>query len=252
MQLLSKRWLLKHLLALALVLLLIRLGFWQLRRLEEKRAHNAATLAALEQPGVTLTGDPVDPAALHFRRVRATGTYDHAASIVWRNQQFNGIDGVHLLTPLRIAGSDTAVLIDRGWLPQSQAQPAAWDDYALPDETVTVAGIARRTQPRPDSPLAPADLPLPDATRIDAWLRVDIAQIQTQVPYPLLPIFIQQTPLPGTDATTLPQPVEPGTLDEGPHLGYALQWFTFAGILALIYVLLLHQELKPTENVSDE
>jgi surfeit locus 1 family protein len=58
-----------------------------------------------------------------------------------------------------------------------------------------------------------------------------------------LPIFIKQLPDTNTTPTTLPQP-ESVTLSEGSHLGYALQWFSFAGILVITYAVFLHQQLK--------
>jgi surfeit locus 1 family protein len=241
-RLLSRRWLFKHLMALLVLLAMIRLGFWQLDRLQQKREHNAAVLEALEQPPVPLPTENLDPERLAFRRVQVRGVFDHEQSMVWRNQQLDDINGLHLLTPLRIDGSEHAVLVDRGWLPPALAEPEERAAYAVAGEVV-VEGIARRSQPRPDHPLAGHDLPLPGETRIDAWLRVDIERMQEQIPYPLLPIFIQQTPPPGADPQALPRPVAAIDLDEGPHLSYALQWFTFSGILVIVYALLIRQEI---------
>jgi surfeit locus 1 family protein len=73
---------------------------------------------------------------------------------------------------------------------------------------------------------------------------VDIERIQEQAPYPLLPIFIRQLPTPDAPAGALPQPDSGVTLDEGPHLGYAIQWFSFAVILVVTYGLFLRQEMR--------
>jgi surfeit locus 1 family protein len=77
-----------------------------------------------------------------------------------------------------------------------------------------------------------------------AWFRVDIERIQEQVPYRLLPIFIKQLPIPNTNADTLPRQDSGANLDEGPHLGYAIQWFSFAAILVVTYGLFLRQEAR--------
>jgi surfeit locus 1 family protein len=151
----------------------------------------------------------------------------------------SGVDGVHLLTPLRIAGSDAAVIVDRGWLPSSQRGDAL-AAYAVGRE-VTLEGVARAPQSRPDSPLAPRDLPLPGESRIAAWVRVDVAALQAQVDAPLLPLYVEQLPDGGA---TLPRPRDPAALDEGPHLSYALQWFAFAAMLAVVYAALMRQELR--------
>lgn len=241
--LLTPAWIAKHLFALIILVAMIQLGFWQLDRLEQRRALNASLIAASEGPATTLTGEPIDPAEFHFRRVRVTGVYDNAESIVLRNQTLEGVSGVHLLTPLRISGSDQAVLVDRGWLPEDRRQPEDLLPFTETD-AVTIEGVARRSQSRPESALAPLDLPLPGETRIHAWVRVDIPRIEEQVGYDLLPIFIEQSAhTAGTD-NSLPRPRSLAALDEGPHLGYAIQWFTFSAILMVVYTLLLRQELR--------
>lgn len=239
-RLLSPAWVVKHAVALLLVALLAGLGLWQLDRLGQRRAANAERLAILEQNPATLTAD-ADPAALVGRRVRMRGVYLNEQSVVLRGRKSDsGVDGVHLLTPLRLAGADVAVLVDRGWLPASQRDPRALAAYAIPRE-VEVDGIARAPQVRPDAPLAPIDVPLPGETRIAAWVRADVAAIQRQVSAPLLPLYVEALPTPADPP--LPAPADPRRLDEGPHLGYALQWFTFAAIVGVGYVLLIRSEI---------
>jgi surfeit locus 1 family protein len=239
-RLLRPGWLLKHLFALAIFGSFVVLGIWQLDRLEQRRAANAVALAVLDQNPTTLTGAEPDPAALVGRKVRVTGSYLNEQSVVLRSQKSDsGVDGVHLLTPLRIAGSGAVVIVDRGWLPTSQ-RGAALAGYAVARE-VTLEGVAYAPQVRPDSALAPRDLPLPGASRVEAWVRVDVAGLQAQVGEPLLPLYVEQLP---DGASTLPRPRDPRAMDEGPHLGYALQWFAFAAMLAVVYAALMRQELK--------
>ncbi len=226
---------------------MIGLGFWQLARLEERRAENAARLAALEQSPIALTGEEADLAALAGRRVRLRGTFLNEDSVVLRGRRSaSGVDGVHLLTPLRLAGSEAAVLVDRGWLPASQRGREALAAYAVPRE-VELEGVAHPPQVRPDSPLAPIDAPMPGEERIEAWVRVDVAAIQRQVDAPLLPLYVEALPSPGDPP--LPQPADPRQLDEGPHLGYAIQWFAFSALLIIVYAALIRSELrKPGER----
>jgi surfeit locus 1 family protein len=240
-RLLSPGWLAKHLFALAIFGTMLVLGFWQLDRLQQRRESNAATLAILDQNPTTLTGQEPDPAALIDRRVRVTGSFVNEESVVLRGRAAeSGVDGVHLLTPLRIAGSDRAVLVDRGWLPESQRDPAALAAYAISRE-ITLEGIARPQQIRPDALLAPRDLPLPGEARIAAWVRVDVPALAAQTGENLLPIFVEQ--LPDRRSSALPRPRDPTQLDEGPHLSYALQWFAFSAMLAVVYAALMRQEL---------
>ena len=239
------RWWAKHLLVLTVLIMLINLGLWQLRRLEQRRELNNHILAVLDQDPIPVTGEAVDPEKLHFRRVSVKGTFDHAATLVLRNRSLNDRPGLHLITPLRISGSEQAVLVDRGWIPRGQADPTPQSliGYDVSGE-VSLEGIAYRTQTRPSS-LSPLDPPLKAGqTRLVAWFRVDIDRIQEQVPYPLLPIFVEQLPDAKTKPDSLPQPAGSVELTEGPHLGYALQWFSFAAILVVTYTLFIRQELK--------
>lgn len=237
----------RHAAVLLVFILLVNFGFWQLRRLEQKRMRNSDILAALRQEPATLTGDtPVDPDALHFSPVQVTGTFDNQAAMFLRNREFEGLSGVHLLTPLRISGSDQAVLIDRGWIPRGNTDltPAELAAYDQPGE-VTVTGIAYRGQPQPEGWLVPRDPPLKAGQeRLVGWFRVNIERIQEQLPDPLLPIYIEQTPDQAEPAfDSFPRQAGSVSLDEGPHLGYAIQWFSFAAILLVTYGYFIRQEL---------
>jgi len=85
--LLRPRWLLSHVLVLLLVVTMVNLGFWQLRRLDEKRDRNALIEARMDQP-VEPVGDLLEPGGedgvgdARFRRVTATGTYDEDGTVV--------------------------------------------------------------------------------------------------------------------------------------------------------------------------
>ncbi len=250
---LSGRWLIRHVLVLLVVFVLVNFGLWQLRRLEQRRALNETILAGLNAPAVVLSGDEVDPDALNRRQVTVIGTYDNQASLAIRNRSFQGQPGVHLVTPLKIKGSERAVLVDRGWIPLADAAPDKWRAYDLAGE-VTLNGVAHPGQARPEGYLVPSDPTLePDQTRLDTWFRVDIDRIQGQVPYRLLRIYIEQSPEPGATPDRLPILVDNVniTLDEGPHLGYALQWFSFALILVIIYGVFIRQEWKKSEISPD-
>lgn len=219
-------------LALLVALLFARLGVWQLNRRTERLARNAAIAARLDQPAVPIAGPVADPVGLAYRHVVATGVFDYANEIIILNQEYRGNSGARVLTPLRIAGGDSAVLVDRGWLPLEQSAPAARAAYRGP-ATAEARGLLQLLPAAP-SRTPPAPAPATDRQRVDAWLDVDLAAIQRQLPYPLLPMVIQQTGEPAV--STLPIPAAEPVLDEGPHLGYAVQWFTFATLGLAGYV----------------
>ncbi|MDQ2998131.1 MAG: SURF1 family protein [Chloroflexota bacterium] len=229
-------------------LILGRLGSWQLDRLAQRHAFNSSLNTRMAQPALARADMALDPDALEHRRVSMRGEYDPAQEIVLRNRELDGTPGVHVLTPLRLSGSDTAVLVDRGWLPRDQADPAARKAFAAPSGEIVVTGIARRSQ---EDVGGPQDPPLgPERPRLDAWFRVNIGRIQQQTGYPLLPIFIEQQPAAGDP--TLPRPVPTADLGEGPHMGYAVQWFAFAIILVVGYIAFTYTQAKRAAQIKNE
>jgi surfeit locus 1 family protein len=228
------------LLVLTGALVCCRLGIWQLDRLAQRRAQNALINERMNRPAVALDGGPIDPNVLDYQRVEARGVYDPSQEIVLRSRALNGLPGVHVLTPLRLSGSDVAVLVDRGWLPQELAAPDARRGYSAPPDTVIVQGVARRSQSDAGGPQEP---PLPAGeSRRDAWFRADIAGIEQQVGYRLLPVFIEQQPAPNDPQ--LPRRVATADLGEGSHLSYTVQWYSFAAILVIGYLAWTYQQLK--------
>lgn len=208
---------------------MLALGIWQLVRLQERRASNALISARLAAATVDVLAIDLaaDPAAWEYRRARAAGEFDPAGEIVWRNQPRDGAPGVHVLTPLRLANG-AAVLVDRGWIPYLQAEPAVRARYAPPLGPVEVEGVLRPPLTRSADFLPGDPTPAPGGPRLDAWLWTDLGAIQAQLPYRLLPVILVQSPGPGSPG--LPAASSSVELSDGPHLGYAIQWFAFAAI----------------------
>jgi surfeit locus 1 family protein len=220
---------------------MIGLGIWQLQRLQERRAANAEIRTLMAQPALSLMGSTGK--LPEYTPVQGSGVYDFASEIVLRDRAHDQAPGVHVLTPLRLDGSDKAVLVDRGWIPYTQADLAARVAVDGPAGPVTVLGIARASQARSFF-LLPADpTPSPGASRLDAWFWVNIPQIQGQMPYPLLPFFLEAAPR--ADLSILPiSEYDDIDLSDGPHLSYAIQWFSFAAILIIGSVVLWRQRRR--------
>jgi len=176
------------------------LGRWQLDRLAQRRARNAVVAARLALPPLPVGRDILADSARQ-RRVVAQGVYDFSAERTWPGRSFQGTPGVALVTPLRLADG-SAVLVDRGWAPSPDAFHVDHTLYREPD-TATVTGIAL----------------------IPPRGRGDVAVTG------FLPFVIQ---LESADpARGLPRRWPSPTFDDGPHLSYAIQWFSFA-VIALV------------------
>jgi surfeit locus 1 family protein len=245
----SRQWFLTTLLVLAGGGLCIRLGVWQLDRLEQRRAFNAHVEAMWTMEPLVLSGNSEDDlSGMEYRTVILDGTYDFENQVVLRNRYFQNIYGYHLLTPLRLK-DDSAVLVDRGWIPaEGNDSPADWRKYDLAGRA-NIVGQIRLGATKPDLGGVPDPTLVPGQIRLEYWNIVNLERISEQLPYPLLEVFVQPNPVPGD--TVPPVPYQPEIeLTEGPHQGYAGQWFTFATILVIGYPFYLQKQLNPANDVS--
>ncbi len=118
------------------------LGRWQLQRADQKRALQAEmdVRAALPVWSETdLLQTPAPHTAWH-RPVRLQGEWVPHASVFLDNRQMDGRPGFFLLTPLRLAGSDRAVLVQRGWAPRDFIDRSRTPDVPTPAGEVTLEG----------------------------------------------------------------------------------------------------------------
>lgn len=242
--LLSPRWILSHLFVLVIVVVMVNLGMWQLRRLDEKKAHNAIVTAAMvEEPqpiaqvlpdGQESTAEQIDAAV--YRPVVVSGRYLPEQQVLVNNRTYNAQPGFWVVTPL-VLSDGTAIAINRGWIPFSYTPDGSWDDFAPPSGTVTVRGLVRASQVRSTDTLvsSPKDA---ETGVLKALARLDVGRLAQQVDERLWPMYLEldaQDPPVGE----LPVPVPLPELSEGPHLGYAIQWFAFSLLTLIVYPLLL-------------
>lgn len=249
--LLRPRWIAGHLLALVLVVAFVNFGFWQLRRLQAVRARNATIVerTALAPLALDDALAGVTPEAFpEYRSVQADGVFDPAHEVLLRGRSLGGQPGFHVVTPLVLPSGDAAaparaVLVERGWVPyELDAVPV---EGALPPEgSVTVVGELRAAQTPPTgawAALAPRD---PTDGPLTQTFYVDLERLQPQMPYALAPAWITLRAMTPPSAGDLPKPLPEHDLDEGPHLGYAIQWFAFAVVGVVGYALLLRATVR--------
>ncbi|MCB2253570.1 SURF1 family protein [Pseudomonas chlororaphis] len=213
------------LVVLALLPVLVALGFWQLGRGEQKRELLAsyAERRVAAPLGVDELQAVADPA---FRRVRLHGRLDAEHSLLLDNRLHDGKVGVELLQPFLDQASGQWLLLNRGWLP--------WPD--------------RRTPPAFSTPEQALDLDAwvyvaPGATfqlhadpRDAQWPRlvttVDAAGLWRELGRGGFAHELRQERGPGAYLTEWPM------VAMGPekHLGYAVQWFAMALALGALYL----------------
>ncbi len=198
----------------------ISLGFWQLSRLAERRTFNKELISRAETAPVPLNLLPADTGKAHFRRVKLEGQYDFDREITVINRTRNGSPGVHILTPLRRPGTDSAVLVNRGWI---YAPDAMTVDLSKWREPVALSGdgYVENFYTRPGT--------VKSATHPRAFRWMDHPAISQAFPYPIAPYYVVLIDN-GKKAANVPPRLNVPPLDEGPHKSYALQWFSFATI----------------------
>ena len=233
------RYILMTILVILGMALLVWLGFWQLDRQEQKRTFN--TLMAerwrTEPFDLNTASLPADLDALEYRRVVADGEWDYDNQILISNQVYNGSAGYIILTPL-VLDEKRAVLVARGWAPADLATPENWSQLEEPPGQ-PVLGLARKSQGLP-SGAASTPVAIPQRE----FYRIDVAEIQGQMPYQLEAGYLEQMPEEGRTVTQFPIRMEPIALDEGNHLSYAIQWFTFAAVLGFGYIMLVRHQTR--------
>lgn len=238
-KMLSRKWAVTTLLVFIGSAICIRLGVWQLDRLEQRRAFNAQVESMRAASPLDLNREiPENIASMEWRAVTVTGEYDFENQVALRNRVHEGVTGFHLIAPLLFQGK--AVLVNRGWIPaESDSTPEDWRVFDERGE-VKVTGQIRLGQGKPAFGGIPDALPV-DGTRLEIWNNLDVEKISTQLPYPILNVFIQPELEEGDAVPPIPyQPII--ELTEGPHFGYALQWFAFATILFIGYPFYLRKQ----------
>lgn len=204
----------------------VRLGVWQLSRLAEKRALNAALQSTLAAPPLVARAGVPTLEEARGHSVEFHGSFDPRFQVLLRGRPWEGAPGVIVVTPFVLAGDTIAVLVERGWLP---AEDAATVPAALipEDSSGTVVGLARVFAGSP--PIPPMREVGSPERQVWSAPRLDPDSMRARLPYRIAPYFVQALPAPG--APVSPARDVPRPYDEMVHLGYALQWFAIAVLI---------------------
>lgn len=233
------KWIAFHLLVIAMIVLMVNLGFWQKHRLESRREFNSEVRARSAEPIVPIEaivagspgGSPQDivPADVQWRTITAIGTYLRDEQVLIVNRSQGGATGVNVVTPLQLSDGQL-VLINRGFVPDTADVP--------PPATgeVEVTGRLRATQRR-----SLGGLTEPDG-QLTELFRVDIPRLAEQLPGPVLPVYVDllaAEPAQGAIPIPLPDP----ELGEGSHLSYMVQWWIFSICVAVGWVFAVRRSI---------
>lgn len=241
--LLSRQWVLLTLVALLLIPVMVRLGFWQLHRHEARVDRNdqiATSLSASKVPVQRVAEAGRQPTEDDkYRTVTASGRYDTEHEVVVRQRTASDEQsiGYFVVTPL-IQKDGSALLVNRGWI------EAPGDLTTFPD-----------VPPAPKGEVKVAGRLMPDETTEESGIKdkkglpprqvmlINSEQQAAAMDRPVLGGFIELTDTspkpPGKQPARLPEPDHSGI---GAHMAYAVQWWLFAAAVPVGWFVLLRRE----------
>ncbi len=238
--LLRPKWIAFHLVVFSAIATMIWLAFWQFERLDERRAFNDVVAERIDQPPVffdeLLPTAIADPDAVEWRQVIVSGNYLDD-QVIWFNRSQDGLAGDNVLSAL--VDDDTTVVVNRGFVVLGTEIPPA------PDGDVEVLGRIRVPSERQRGGLTDtADGPVTEVRRVDLGL------LDQQLPGDVAPVYLDLIGSVPNVAPGDPAPVPAPTIDEGPHLSYAVQWLIFAAAVLIGWVLAIRRSLATRRRAA--
>jgi len=258
---------------------MLRASYWQWERHNDKQDYIEFLDKQLAQPVEdineysSLERDKWNN--LIHRRFAVKGRYDFSNEIILRNRRHEGMAGVHVITPMTLDESQAVVLVNRGFLPLEVSTREKRKAYQTEKEAEFI-GLVKETTTRrlfaPGDPAAGEDRPW-----VDAWLRVDIENIAKQLPYEVLPVYLEimlsedleeakrqivtsesgkdellflplrgvQTHEAAKSGIDFPVPVFNTVVPPGRHWGYVFEWAIMALFTLLIGIII---QLRPPRS----
>ncbi|MFF4155348.1 SURF1 family protein [Streptomyces sp. NPDC001678] len=238
--LLTRQWVILTLVGLALIPAMIKLGFWQFHRHEQRVARNdriAHSLAYAPAPVGTLSAPGREvPQENVWRKVTATGTFDTKGEVVVRYRtDESGKSGFMVITPL-VLDNGTALLVNRGWIPADGGQLAFPAVPAAPSGKVTVTGRLRADE-TPGSGIKDTKGLPPRMIML-----INSERQAKELHRPVLGGYVE---LISPTGDKQPQPVpDPDHSSIGNHMAYAVQWWLFSACVPVGWFVLVRRERR--------
>lgn len=241
------RWIAAIVIGVLIALIFMRLGVWQLDRLEERRADNATIESRMVEPArplVGIVGQYGDDAhEMAYRRAVAEGEFRTDAEFFSIGRTYDDLTGTLVATPFDLVDGSVLIVV-RGLVPPGTPGPPA-PGFQPADGRMAIEGpLQPGEQPTAIGESDPAD------GQLTSLSRLDLAYIDQWVEGDVLPVMLMLDAwtVPYPEAT--PKPIPEQELTEGSHLGYAVQWFSFA-LIVVIGVAVLVYKAGTEEAVSE-
>lgn len=214
---------------LALLGVLVSLGFWQLDRAEQKRELLAQYGAGRDRTVLQIEADLTSAAGLDYQSASVAGHYDSGHQFLLDNRTHEGQAGYQVLTPFVIRDSKVAVLVNRGWVRMGNSRDRL-PDVMVPEGWRQVLG--RLKVPPKKVFMLGEDEPRQGWPWRIQQIRIEL--LSAELGRPLLPVVVLLDAEQPDGYVRQWQPL----VGFGPerNIGYAIQWFGLAATLLVIYL----------------
>jgi surfeit locus 1 family protein len=221
-------------LIIATLALLISLGFWQLDRADEKRAIE-------DQIANANAGDVEFITSVEFLQereyyhVRLLGSYVGDKQFIYDNQIVDQVSGYYVLTPFVLQGAAKAVLINRGFIP--------WNGRRDQIADIDIADKLTEVKVQISKPVKRIELKASEITQDFPVLvqALDLDEMSIIASLDFVSVVGLLSP---ESENGFVRQWEPYTGSIERHIGYAIQWFLMALVLAFIGLRLALKQRK--------
>ena len=227
-RLLRPSWIISHIFVIALLVSTVNLGFWQLRRFDERKANNAQIMETTGRESVAVNNLSIDKLdkTQSYTPATARGTFDEDRQVYLINRSRDGVPGVEVINSFTLETDPVSyVVVNRGYLPRKVFNEGESEIWKPSSKVLEIEGFIM--------------IPFLDGKlQGDEINRIDIDLLSDEWGVSLLPIYLQQNQQTSND---WPVQMKPPELTEGSHLSYAVQWFIFTLIGLVGYPLVLRR-----------
>ena len=220
----SARFLIPAFLIIATIVFLVSLGLWQLDRADQKRTIEAAILNANTGP-VELIANGRELLDKEYFHVRLQGNYLSDKQFIYDNQIVDQVSGYYVLTPFILTDQLGVILVNRGFIP--------WNGQRERLADIAVDSVSREIKVQVSNPIKRMELKATDVSRqfpvLIQAIDFDVLEEVSKLKFVKVVGLLDPSSSDG-----YVRKWEPYTGSIEKHIGYAIQWFLMALVLAII------------------
>ena len=222
--------LLPTLAALVSFALTLHLANWQRERAAEKRTLQVEFAQRVAAPPVSLDVDSRDAGALRYRQAEAVGEWFAAGQIYLDNKTDGGTAGYHVITPLKLAGTNAVVLVNRGWIARGQNYPQPPQAEVLPGTAQILGTVTLPTEKFIELS--------GQGIQANVWQNLTVDRYKKHTGLDVLPFVLMASEVKPSAESALQMLKERPDAGVDKHVEYMLTWYSLAATIVIFWVAL--------------